>query len=77
MIALTESAALKIIDMLKSRDDIGIRPAVRGGGCSGFSSCIHGACRNIASTNACAVWAARIIFKPIITSQRAGEEGFN
>ena len=37
MIALTESAALKIIDMLKSRDDIGIRPAVRGGGCSGFS----------------------------------------
>ena len=37
MITLTESAAVKIKDMLTSRDDIGIRPAVRGGGCSGFT----------------------------------------
>ena len=37
MISLTESAATKIKTMLESRDDIGIRPGVQGGGCSGFS----------------------------------------
>ena len=37
MITLTEPAALKIKTMLESRDDIGVRPAVRGGGCSGFT----------------------------------------
>ena len=37
MITLTEPAALKIKTMLESRDEIGVRPAVRGGGCSGFT----------------------------------------
>ena len=37
MISLTESAASKIKLMLTDRDDIGIRPAVQGGGCSGFT----------------------------------------
>ena len=37
MISLTESAASKIKSMLTDRDDIGIRPAVKGGGCSGFT----------------------------------------
>lgn len=37
MITLTESAASKIKTMLESRDEIGVRPAVRGGGCSGFT----------------------------------------
>lgn len=37
MISLTESAASKIKLMLTDRDDIGVRPAVRGGGCSGFT----------------------------------------
>ena len=37
MISLTESAASKIKAMLTDRDDIGIRPAVQGGGCSGFT----------------------------------------
>ena len=37
MISLTESAATKIKTMLETRDDIGIRPGVQGGGCSGFS----------------------------------------
>ena len=37
MISLTESAASKIKLMLADRDDIGIRPAVQGGGCSGFT----------------------------------------
>ncbi len=37
MIKLTESAASKIKSLLESRDDIGIRPGVRGGGCSGFT----------------------------------------
>ena len=36
MITLTDSAANKIKHLLESRDDIGIRPAVQGGGCSGF-----------------------------------------
>tara|TARA_A100001388_G_C28506043_1_gene373949 strand:- start:222 stop:539 length:318 start_codon:yes stop_codon:yes gene_type:complete len=37
VISLTESAATKIKTMLATRDDIGIRPGVQGGGCSGFS----------------------------------------
>ena len=37
MISLTESAAKKLKNLLESRDDIGVRPAVRGGGCSGFT----------------------------------------
>jgi len=37
MITLTETAASKIKTMLESRNDIGVRPAVRGGGCSGFT----------------------------------------
>ena len=37
MISLTECAASKIKLMLADRDDIGIRPAVQGGGCSGFT----------------------------------------
>ncbi len=37
MISLTESAALKVKSMLENRSDIGVRPAVRGGGCSGFT----------------------------------------
>ena len=37
MISLTESAAYKIKTMLETREDIGVRPAVRGGGCSGFT----------------------------------------
>jgi len=37
MISLTENAASKIKSLLESRDDIGIRPGVRGGGCSGFT----------------------------------------
>jgi len=36
MITLTDSAANKIKHLLENRDDIGIRPAVQGGGCSGF-----------------------------------------
>lgn len=39
MITLTESAAHKIKSLLsnKDKDYTGIRPGVRGGGCSGFS----------------------------------------
>ena len=37
MLTLSESAANKIKSMLSTRDDIGIRPGVQGGGCSGFS----------------------------------------
>ena len=37
MISLTKPAADKIKSMLESREDIGVRPAVRGGGCSGFT----------------------------------------
>ena len=36
MITLSESAASKIKKLLSTRDDIGVRPAVQGGGCSGF-----------------------------------------
>ena len=37
MITLSDSAASRLLDMLNSRDDIGVRPGVRGGGCSGFT----------------------------------------
>jgi len=37
MISLTESAATKLKNLLLDRDDIGIRPSVQGGGCSGFT----------------------------------------
>ena len=37
MISLSESAATKIKAMLDTKDAIGIRPAVQGGGCSGFT----------------------------------------
>ena len=37
MISLTESAASKLRDLLSVRDDIGIKPSVQGGGCSGFT----------------------------------------
>jgi len=36
MITLSESAATHLKELLSSRDDIGVRPAVQGGGCSGF-----------------------------------------
>ena len=37
MITLTESAALKIKTLLTEKEETGIRAAVRGGGCSGFT----------------------------------------
>ncbi len=37
MITLSESAATKLKNMMKKTDHIGVRPAVRGGGCSGFT----------------------------------------
>ena len=37
MITLSESAAAKLKNMMKKTDRIGVRPAVRGGGCSGFT----------------------------------------
>lgn len=37
MITLTESAADKLKSLLSLKEHMGIRPAVRGGGCSGFS----------------------------------------
>ena len=37
MITLTESAADKLKSLLEPKEYAGIRPAVRGGGCSGFS----------------------------------------
>lgn len=36
MITLSESAATHLKKLLSSRDDIGVRPGVQGGGCSGF-----------------------------------------
>ncbi len=36
MITLSVTAADKIKELLKTRDDIGVRPGVQGGGCSGF-----------------------------------------
>ena len=37
MITLTESASIKIKTLLTGKDEAGIRAAVRGGGCSGFT----------------------------------------
>jgi iron-sulfur cluster assembly protein len=37
MITLTESAAIKIKTLLTKKAETGIRAAVRGGGCSGFT----------------------------------------
>ena len=37
MITLTESAAAKIKALLTKKEETGIRAAVRGGGCSGFT----------------------------------------
>lgn len=37
MIALTESAASKIESLLANKEETGVRAAVRGGGCSGFT----------------------------------------
>ena len=37
MITLTESAAIKIKTLLIKKEETGIRAAVRGGGCSGFT----------------------------------------
>ena len=37
MISLTEAAAAKVKNLLKNTEHIGVRPAVRGGGCSGFT----------------------------------------
>jgi len=37
MISLTDAAAHKIKELLTTRDDVGVRPAVQGGGCSGFT----------------------------------------
>lgn len=37
MISLTESAAKKLLSLLSNREEKGVRPAVRGGGCSGFT----------------------------------------
>ncbi len=37
MITLTESAAKKMKDMLENKEESGVRAAVQGGGCSGFT----------------------------------------
>lgn len=37
MITLTKFAADRIIDLLKDKEETGIRAGVRGGGCSGFT----------------------------------------
>lgn len=37
MITLTESAAKKMKTMLANKDESGVRAAVQGGGCSGFT----------------------------------------
>ena len=37
MISLTESAAKRVKEMIKNSDNVGLRPGVKGGGCSGFS----------------------------------------
>lgn len=37
MITLSESAALKLKQIVEDDEVLGIRPAVRGGGCSGFT----------------------------------------
>ena len=37
MISLTEAAATKLKKIIKKNNILGIRPAVQGGGCSGFT----------------------------------------
>ena len=37
MITLSESAARKLTELLESKEETGVRAAVRGGGCSGFT----------------------------------------
>jgi iron-sulfur cluster assembly protein len=37
MITLSESAAKKLSELLESKKETGVRAAVRGGGCSGFT----------------------------------------
>ena len=37
MITLTESAAMKMKAMLENKQETGVRAAVQGGGCSGFT----------------------------------------
>jgi len=46
MITLTESAAVKIKTLLTKKEETGIRAAVRGGGCSGFTYKLEFANRN-------------------------------
>jgi iron-sulfur cluster assembly protein len=37
MITLSESAAKKLAELLENKEETGVRAAVRGGGCSGFT----------------------------------------
>lgn len=37
MITLTNSAAKKLAELLENKEETGVRAAVRGGGCSGFT----------------------------------------
>ena len=37
MIDLTETAAKRVKELLKNSTNVGLRPGVQGGGCSGFS----------------------------------------
>ena len=37
MISLTQAAASKLKNLLQDTEHIGVRPAVKGGGCSGFT----------------------------------------
>lgn len=37
MITLTDSAAKRVKEMIKDSNNVGLRPGIRGGGCSGFS----------------------------------------
>lgn len=37
MITLSESAAKKLSELLENKEETGVRAAVRGGGCSGFT----------------------------------------
>ena len=37
MITLTSSAAKKLAELLENKEETGVRAAVRGGGCSGFT----------------------------------------
>ncbi len=37
MITLTDSAARRVKELIKDSDNVGLRPGIQGGGCSGFS----------------------------------------